>query len=210
MSATKRVLVTGATGFVGSAVIRALVGTGRRIRALVRPGSPRENLAGLEIELSEGDLRDPASVDRAMAGSELLFHVAADYRLWALDPAEIVRNNLDGTRNVMEAALRHGVERIVYTSSVATLAPRPDGSPADESDPLDAANAIGAYKQSKVAAERLVQAMVAFLLGHTVTLLLAVKPRWRGRSCRLRLRINHRQDASTAAAFSPPSKGLSS
>jgi dihydroflavonol-4-reductase len=160
MSATKRVLVTGATGFVGSAVIRALIRTGRRIRALVRTGSPRENLAGLEVELSEGDLRDPASVDRAMAGSELLFHVAADYRLWAPDPAEIVRNNLDGTRNVMEAALRHGVERIVYTSSVATLAPRPDGSPADESNPLDAANAIGAYKQSKVAAERLVQAMV--------------------------------------------------
>jgi dihydroflavonol-4-reductase len=161
MSVTERVLVTGGTGFVGSAVIRALSKSGRRIRALVRPDSPRENLAGLDIELSEGDLRDAASLDRAMAGVGQLFHVAADYRLWAPDPEEIVRNNLTGTRHVMEAALRHGVERIVYTSSVATLAPRADGSPADEGGPLDAAQAIGAYKKSKVAAERLVQAMVA-------------------------------------------------
>jgi dihydroflavonol-4-reductase len=165
MGVRQSVLVTGGTGFVGSAVIRALIASGRRIRALVRPGSPRDNLAGLDIELTEGDLRDPDSIDRALAGmgtgTGALFHVAADYRLWAPDPKEIVRNNLDGTRIVMEAALRHGVERIVYTSSVATLAPRPDGSPADEGSPLDETHAIGAYKQSKVAAERLVQAMVA-------------------------------------------------
>jgi dihydroflavonol-4-reductase len=161
MSVTQRVLVTGGTGFVGSAVIRALIGSGRRIRALVRPGSPRDNIAGLDVELTEGDLRDPASIDRAMAETGVLFHVAADYRLWAPDPKEIVNNNLNGTRIVMEAALRHGIERIVYTSSVATLAPQPDGSPADEGSPLDETRAIGAYKQSKVAAERLVQAMTA-------------------------------------------------
>ena len=160
MSVTQRVLVTGGTGFVGSAVIRALIESGRRIRALVRAGSPRDNLAGLDVEQIEGDLRDPASIDRAMAGAGLLFHVAADYRLWARDPEEILRSNLSGTRIVMEAALRHGVERIVYTSSVATLAPRTDGTPADEGSPLDASDAIGAYKKSKVAAERLVQAMV--------------------------------------------------
>jgi dihydroflavonol-4-reductase len=161
MSVAERVLVTGGTGFVGSAVTRALIDSGRRIRALVRAGSPRDNLAGLDVELIEGDLRDPASLDRAMAGAGALFHVAADYRLWAPDPEEILRNNLTGTRHVMDAALRHGVARIVYTSSVATLAPRADGAPADEGGPLDAARAIGAYKKSKVAAERLVQAMVA-------------------------------------------------
>ena len=161
MKGTQPVLVTGGTGFVGSAVVRALLKSGRRIRALVRAGSPRDNLAGLEVEAVEGDLRDPESIDRAMAGTEILFHVAADYRLWALDPEEIVRNNLAGTRIVMESALRHGLSRIVYTSSVATLAPRPDGTPADEGSPLDSDHAIGAYKKSKVAAERLVQAMVA-------------------------------------------------
>jgi dihydroflavonol-4-reductase len=161
MSAIERVLVTGGTGFVGSAVVRALIASGRRVRALARQGSARGNLTGLDIEFSEGDLRDPASLDRAMAGADLLFHVAADYRLWAPDPREIVRNNLTGTRNVMEVALRQKVARIVYTSSVATLAPRADGSPADEKNPLYEASAIGAYKQSKVAAERLVQAMVA-------------------------------------------------
>jgi dihydroflavonol-4-reductase len=161
MNGAQPVLVTGGTGFVGSAVVRALLQPGRRIRALVRPGSPRDNLAGLDVELVEGDLRDPDSVDRAMAGAGVLFHVAADYRLWASDPDEIQRNNLAGTRIVMESALRHGLSRVVYTSSVATLAPRPDGTPADEGNPLDAARAIGAYKKSKVAAERLVQAMVA-------------------------------------------------
>jgi dihydroflavonol-4-reductase len=161
MNASERVLVTGGTGFVGSAVIRALLASGQRVRALVRPNSPRDNLSGLDIELSEGDLRDQASLDRAMAGSAVLFHVAADYRLWAPDPSQIVRNNLTGTRYVMESALRHGVKRVVYTSSVATLAPRADGSPADETCPSDADHAIGAYKKSKVAAERLVQSLIA-------------------------------------------------
>ena len=161
MAVAERILVTGGTGFVGSAVIRALVAEGRAVRALVRAGSPRKNLDGLNVDCVEGDLRDAASLDRAIAGADILFHVAADYRLWAPDPEEIVRNNLTGTRNVMEAALRHKLERIVYTSSVATLAPSADGAPADKSRGLSADEAIGAYKRSKVVAERLVQSMVA-------------------------------------------------
>ena len=168
MKETGQILVTGGTGFVGSAVIRALLGLapGPPAGAQCAPwcaraaaGQPRR---AWRSRLVEGDLLDPASLDRAMQGVGTLFHVAADYRLWAPDPEEIVRNNLNGTRNVMEAALRQGVARIVYTSSVATLAPRPDGGrPADETSHADAERAIGAYKRSKVVAERLVQAMVA-------------------------------------------------
>ena len=161
MTAAKRSLLTGATGFVGAAVLRRLQTAGHCVRALVRKNSPRGNLAGLEVECVEGDLRDAASVARAMAGIDAVFHVAADYRLWARDPGEIRRSNLEGTRHVMEAALRAGVKRVVYTSSVATLAPRADGSPADETVSIAESAAIGAYKQSKVAAEALVRRMVA-------------------------------------------------
>ena len=155
------VLVTGASGFVGSAVARKLVARGHRVRALVRKSSPRANLADLTLDLVEGDLRDTDSIARAMEGVHVLFHVAADYRLWARDPNEIIANNREGTRIVMEAARRAGVERIVYTSSVATLKPRAGGGDADESDRADLTSAIGAYKKSKVAAERLVEAMAA-------------------------------------------------
>ncbi len=161
MPPRNRTLVTGASGFVGSAVARALIEAGREVRALVRPSSPRGNLEGLDLEIVEGDMRDAAALDRALSGVRDLFHVAADYRLWARDPGEILRNNRLGTETVMQAALRHGVERVVYTSSVATLALHPDGSPATESDALEEEAAIGAYKRSKVAAERLVQRMVA-------------------------------------------------
>jgi dihydroflavonol-4-reductase len=159
MQAKECALVTGATGFVGSAVARALIAAGHKVRVLARPSSPRANLAGLDVEVAEGDLREAASLDRALAGARYLFHVAADYRLWARDPQEILANNRLGTEGVMEAALRHGVERVVYTSSVATLALRPDGSPSNESNTLSEEQAIGAYKRSKVAAERLVQRM---------------------------------------------------
>jgi dihydroflavonol-4-reductase len=162
MKETGQILVTGGTGFVGSAVIRALLAAGAgRVRALVRKGSARGNLDGLPVELAEGDLLDPASLGRAMQGVDSFFHVAADYRLWAPDPEDIVRNNLNGTRNAMEAALASAVKRIVYTSSVATLSPRPDGGSADETRMLTPEGAIGAYKRSKVVAERLVQKMVA-------------------------------------------------
>src|SRR5215472_11543248 len=120
MSSPGKVLVTGASGFVGSAVARKLLERGFAVRALVRPTSPRFHLAGLEIEFAEGDLLDAATVRPAMAGVRHVFHVAADYRLWARDPTEIMRNNVTSTRNVMDAALHAGVERVVYTSSVAT------------------------------------------------------------------------------------------
>jgi len=161
MSGNAQTLLTGATGFVGSAVALSLVGHGFQVRALARHASPRSYLADLNIEFVDGDIRDGASVERAMRHVRYVFHVAADYRLWARDPREIYAANVDGTRNVMQQALRAGVERIVYTSSVATLALRPDGSPADESVALTEEQGIGAYKRSKIAAERLVEAMIA-------------------------------------------------
>ncbi|MFW2852639.1 hopanoid-associated sugar epimerase [Sphingomonas sp. TX0543] len=153
-------LVTGVSGFVGSAVARALAARGSRVRGMVRTSSARANLADFPGELVEGDLRDPAAVARAMHGVQHLFHVAADYRLWAPSPDEIIRNNEAMTRIVMEAALAAGVERLVYTSSVATLVPR-EGAAADETDAATVDQAVGAYKRSKVIAERLVEAMVS-------------------------------------------------
>ncbi len=154
------VLVTGASGFVGAAVVRALLASGYRVRALRRPSSPSANLDGLDVELREGDLRDPASLAAAMAGARDLIHVAADYRLWARDPEELIRTNRDGTGHVMRAAQAAGIERIVYTSSVATLA-YANGIPSDETRRLPEAAAIGAYKRSKIAAETLVEQMIA-------------------------------------------------
>ncbi|HVZ51859.1 MAG TPA: hopanoid-associated sugar epimerase [Pseudolabrys sp.] len=161
MADSGKVLVTGASGFVGSAVARALTQRGYAVRAIVRPSSAIRHLDGLDLEFVHGDLRDRAAVRHAMTGVRSLFHVAADYRLWARDPEEIVQNNVLGTRQVMQEARRAGVERIVYTSSVATLKCGPDGVPGDETAPIEAAQAIGAYKRSKVSAERLVEAMVA-------------------------------------------------
>ena len=152
-------LVTGATGFVGSAVARVLRSRGMAVRALARSESPRRNLEGLDAEVVQGDMRSAADMTRALQGVRWLFHVAADYRLWAKDPEEIVRNNLQGTKAVMQAALAAGVEKAVYTSSVATLSL--ERIPADETRPLAEAEAIGAYKRSKVVAERLVESMVA-------------------------------------------------
>jgi dihydroflavonol-4-reductase len=154
------VLVTGASGFVGSAVARKLAERGHRVRVLMRKTSPTTNLAGLDAEPALGDMMDAASMRRAMKGARYFFHVAADYRLWARDPDEIVRNNRDGTRNVMEAALAEGVEKIVYTSSVATLKPIA-GQSVGEDSRHDEKTAIGAYKRSKVVAERLVETMIA-------------------------------------------------
>jgi dihydroflavonol-4-reductase len=154
-------LVTGASGFVGSAVARALQARGARLRLLVRASSPRRNLEGLHTEVIVGDMRDPATMARAMRGVRHLFHVAADYRLWAREPEEIVRNNLGGARAAMTAALAAGVERVVYTSSVATLGFPDDGAPSDETFRLGPGEAIGAYKRSKVIAEREVERLSA-------------------------------------------------
>ena len=159
------VLVTGVSGFVGSAVARALATRGAAVRGLVRSNSPRANLADFPGTLVEGDARDAVSMARAMAGVRHLYHVAADYRIWAPDTEEIVRNNLASTRTVMVAARDAGVERLVYTSSVATLKPPESGNQpggaADETRAATPEQAVGAYKRSKVVAERLVEAMVA-------------------------------------------------
>jgi dihydroflavonol-4-reductase len=152
------VLVTGASGFVGSAVAGLLRAEGHRVRVLVRPSSARTNISTADSVL-EGDLRDRASLAAALSGVRYLFHVAADYRLWARHPDEFAKTNVEGTRLVMEEAVRARVERIVYTSSVATLKVT-EGVLADESRPLSEHEAIGAYKRSKVMAERLVEEMV--------------------------------------------------
>jgi len=153
-------LVTGVSGFVGAAVARALAAKDHRVRGLARSSSARTNLVDFPGELAEGDLRDGQAVRRAMDGVRHLFHVAADYRIWAPDPEEIVRNNRLTTGNVIDAAVAAGVERMVYTSSVATLLPDPMGA-ADESCVARPEQVIGAYKRSKVVAEELVRAAIA-------------------------------------------------
>ncbi len=148
-----KTLITGASGFVGSAVLRQLIIAGHSVRALVRTKSDRRNLVGLDVEIVTGDLTDRGSLDRALVGCSTLFHVAADYRLWVPHPQEIYETNVTGTRNIMLAAANAGVTRIVYTSSVATLGLTPDGSPADEDSPVSLEDMIGHYKRSKFLAE---------------------------------------------------------
>ena len=154
------VLVTGASGFVGAAVARAALARGFKTRVLMRQGSNHANIAGLKVEPVEGDMRDADSMARALSDTRYLFHVAADYRLWAKDPSEIERNNLAGVRATMQAALKAGVERVVYTSSVAALKPG-NGEAVNETSRHTPQSAIGAYKRSKLVAEREVERLVA-------------------------------------------------
>jgi dihydroflavonol-4-reductase len=151
-------LVTGATGFVGSAVARALLARGHRVRVLARPNSDRRNIAGLAVEIAEGAMEDPRSLARAVAGCRYVYHVAADYRIWVPDPGPMFRANVDGTRDLMTAALEAGAERVVYTSSVATLGLVPGGS-ADEETPSSLDDMIGPYKRSKFAAEEVARGL---------------------------------------------------
>ncbi|MFH1242326.1 MAG: hopanoid-associated sugar epimerase [Pseudomonadota bacterium] len=155
-----KILITGATGFVGSAVLLKLIEKGHHVRALVRPSSDLSNLEGTGAEVVTGDLNDRNSLGLAVDGCEALFHVAADYRLWVLRPETIYRTNVRGTRDIMRAALGAGVKRIVYTSSVATLGFTRDGSPADEATPVTIDDMIGHYKRSKFLAEAEVSRMV--------------------------------------------------
>src|SRR6202011_1778299 len=145
--------VTGATGFLGSHVARVLGDQGADLRLLVRSSSNLRNLEGLKAETAAGDLRDADSVEKAMSGCDTVFHVAADYRLWVRDPAEMYRSNVEGTRAILEAARQNGVRRVVYTSSVATVGFTSNGRPADEDSPVSLGNMIGHYKRSKFMAE---------------------------------------------------------
>ncbi len=151
------IFLTGGTGFVGAHLARALVDRGASVRCLVRPTSDRTNLEGLDVELFEGDLRDRRSLDRALAGCEMAFHCAADYRLYAPNPREIYDVNVGGTENLMAAAAEAGVDKVVYTSSVGALGLTDDGSPADETTPVKLDDMIGHYKRSKYLAERKVE-----------------------------------------------------
>ncbi len=153
-------LVTGATGFIGSAVARALLARGEQVRVLARRESDRRNLSDLAVEIIEGDLRDPAARSRAVRGIKSLYHVAADYRLWVPDPAAMYATNVDATTDLIRQAADAGATRIVYTSSVATLGIPADGTLATEDTPVGLADMVGPYKRSKYLAEVSVQALV--------------------------------------------------
>jgi dihydroflavonol-4-reductase len=150
-----KAVVTGATGFLGSHVARVLGEQGADLRLLVRSTSNLRNLEGIQAETATGDLRDSSSLEKGMSGCDTVFHVAADYRLWVRDPAEMYRSNVDGTKAILDAARKHGVRRVVYTSSVATVGFTGNGHPADEDSPVSLADMIGPYKRSKFLAEQL-------------------------------------------------------
>ena len=153
-------LVTGATGFLGSAVARALLDAGHAVRVLTRPGADTRNIDGLDVERATGDLTDRPSLEKAARGCDTLFHVAADYRLWIPDPPTVYRTNVEGSRDLLRAAASAGATRIVYTSSVATLGLNADHSPADEETPVTEAAMIGHYKRSKFLAEEAVRTLI--------------------------------------------------
>ncbi|BEH09217.1 MULTISPECIES: hopanoid-associated sugar epimerase [Geobacter] len=156
-----KVFVTGATGFIGASIVRELLKDGCHVRVLARPGSDRRNLAGLDVEICEGDLRDRQALEHGLAGCEVLYHAAADYRLWTRTPATMYAANVDGTRNILEAALRRGIARVVYTSSVGTLGNPGNGTPGTETTPVTFADMVGHYKKSKFLAEREAEAFIA-------------------------------------------------
>jgi dihydroflavonol-4-reductase len=157
----KKVFITGATGFIGASLARELVESGCEVRALVRPGSDRRNLAGLDIEFWEGDLRDGNSLDSGLAGCDTLFHAAADYRLWTRDPESMYAINVEGTRSILQAALKRNLAKVVYTSSVGTLGNPGNGTPGSEETPVSFDDMVGHYKKSKFLAEQVAESFVA-------------------------------------------------
>ena len=157
----KKTLITGVSGFVGSAVARLLNEKNIPIKVLVRSTSPKSNLETLDAEIAYGDLKNMSSLEYALQGCDILYHVAADYRLWSLNPQELYDNNVTGTENIMKAALQAGVEKIVYTSSVATLGLNADDTPANEDTPVTYEDMVGDYKKSKFLAEEVVKDLVA-------------------------------------------------
>ena len=169
-----KVFLTGATGFVGSHVARAFAANGAELRLLVRRESRRDNLAELRAEVVVGDLRDVAALRTAIEGCEILVHVAADYRLWVRDPAAMLQANVQGTRELMKLAREEGVRRVVYTSSVATMGFRSDGTIIDERTPVSIADMIGHYKRSKYLAEQ--EAIAAARGGQQVMILNPTSP----------------------------------
>jgi dihydroflavonol-4-reductase len=156
-----KTFVTGATGFIGASIVRALLDEGRDVRALVRKGSDTSNLTGLDVELWQGDLRDGEGLKQGLFGCDVLYHAAADYRLWTRDPADMYRINVDGTEAILEAALFNGIRRVVYTSSVGTLGNPGDGTPGSEDTPVSLGDMVGHYKKSKFLAERMAETFVA-------------------------------------------------
>ncbi|NKB20689.1 MAG: NAD-dependent epimerase/dehydratase family protein [Alphaproteobacteria bacterium] len=155
------VLVTGATGFVGSAVARKLLAMGETVRVLVRENSDRQNIDDLAVEVCVGDLTQAETLKPAVRGCSAVFHVAADYRLWTRHPEEMMQTNIEGSKSLIGAALKAGVERVVYTSSVAALGINKDETPADETTPSSLEDMIGVYKRSKFLAEEAVHKLVA-------------------------------------------------
>ncbi|MDD2366383.1 MAG: NAD-dependent epimerase/dehydratase family protein [Desulfuromonadaceae bacterium] len=156
-----KTLVTGATGFIGTNIVRELLSDGREVRVLVRPGANLLNLKRLDVEIHEGDILNSGSVLCALKGCDVLYHAAADYRLWAADVSEMFRTNIDGTKVVLEAALKNGVSRVVYTSSVGTLGNPGDWKPGDEDTEVSLSDMVGPYKKSKFLAEREAEKFVA-------------------------------------------------
>jgi len=163
--------ITGATGFLGSHVARVLVEQGAKLRLLVRSSSDLRNIAELNAEQVVGDLREPASIEKAMSGCEVVFHVAADYRLWVRDPDQMYRSNVEGTRALLEAARKNAIRRVIYTSSVATMGFTSNGSLADENSPVSLGQMIGPYKRSKLMAEQ-----IAIATGHSGIDVVVVNP----------------------------------
>jgi dihydroflavonol-4-reductase len=156
-----KTFVTGATGFIGCSIVRELLRDGREVRVLVRPNSILSNLKGLDVELWKGDVLDTAALRRGLKGCDVLYHAAADYRLWTRNPEEMYHTNVGGTAAVLEAAIENNMSRVVYTSSVGTLGNPEDGTPGNEDTKVSLADMVGPYKKSKFLAEREAEKFVA-------------------------------------------------